>query len=126
MFTPPTQILADVSPALVWSVSYGEGVNGGNGGVIKPDYVQRLNVEMQKFGLRGLSVFVASGDSGVFDRLPYAWLVSPPLEWHMPCSVYGYGWSWSADSAIIWVVCPMVCVRGLCVDPVPMGESGKH
>jgi len=64
-------VLNASNPALVWSVSYGEGVNGGNGGVIKPDYVNRFNVEMQKFGLRGMTVFVASGDSGVYNRIPF-------------------------------------------------------
>merc|ERR1711935_626967 len=31
----------------------------------------RFNVEMQKFGLRGMTVFVASGDSGVYNRIPF-------------------------------------------------------
>jgi len=64
-------VLSDSDPALVWSVSYGEGVNGGNGGTIKVADALRLNSEIQKFGVRGLSVFVASGDSGVYNRLPF-------------------------------------------------------
>jgi len=51
--------------------SCGKGVNGGNGGTIPPAQVQALNVEMQKFGVRGLSVLIASGDSGVYNRIPF-------------------------------------------------------
>lgn len=55
----------------MWSVSYGEGVNGGNGGVIQPATAHQLNFQLQKFALRGMSVLVASGDSGVYNRLPF-------------------------------------------------------
>jgi tripeptidyl-peptidase-1 len=58
-------------PALVWSMSYGEGVNGGNGGVIPPSQVQALDTQVMKLGVRGISVLIASGDSGVYDRLPF-------------------------------------------------------
>jgi tripeptidyl-peptidase-1 len=54
----------------VWSVSYGEGVNGGNGGHIQPAVVHHLDVQMQKLGLAGVSVLFASGDSGVYSRNP--------------------------------------------------------
>lgn len=54
----------------VWSVSYGEGINGGIGGVIPVSYATRLDVEFQKFGLIGHSVLIASGDSGVWNREP--------------------------------------------------------
>ena len=55
----------------MWSVSYGEGINGGVGGDIKPDYAQRLDFEFQKMGALGISVLFASGDSGVYNRLPF-------------------------------------------------------
>jgi len=58
--------------ALVWSVSYGEGINGGIGGHIKTAYAQGLNAQFEKLALLGVSVFIASGDSGVYDRLPWA------------------------------------------------------
>eukprot|EP00039_Didymoeca_costata_P025071 m.12228 g.12228 ORF g.12228 m.12228 type:complete len:635 (-) comp4620_c0_seq1:37-1941(-) len=64
-------VMGQTNPALVWSMSYGEGVNGGNGGVIKPDYVHSFNTQMEQFGVRGLSVLIASGDSGVYNRLPF-------------------------------------------------------
>ena len=57
-------------PALVWSVSYGEGINGGIGGTIKKDVADRLNAEFEKFATRGMSVLVSSGDSGVYNRVP--------------------------------------------------------
>ena len=63
-------VLNETDPALVWSVSYGEGINGGIGGTIPVDTAQRLNAEFEKFGTRGLSVFVSSGDSGVYNRVP--------------------------------------------------------
>jgi subtilase family serine protease len=58
--------------ALVWSVSYGEGINGGIGGTIKASLAQGLNDQFEKLGLLGVSVLIASGDSGVYDRLPWA------------------------------------------------------
>lgn len=65
-----SEVLNESTPALVWSVSYGEGVNGGIGGVIPVETVHRLNSEMEKFGVLGMTVFVASGDSGVYSRKP--------------------------------------------------------
>ena len=35
----------------VWSMSYGEGINGGVGGVIPVDYAQRFDLEMAKVGV---------------------------------------------------------------------------
>eukprot|EP00050_Salpingoeca_kvevrii_P013388 m.28352 g.28352 ORF g.28352 m.28352 type:complete len:551 (-) comp4925_c0_seq2:422-2074(-) len=55
---------------LVWSVSYGEGVNGGIGGRIAVDLVHQLDQQVQKAALLGVSVLIASGDSGVYDRIP--------------------------------------------------------
>lgn len=52
-------------------MSYGEGVNGGNGGTIPVEQTHTLDVQMQKFGARGLSVLIASGDSGVYNRIPF-------------------------------------------------------
>jgi len=63
-------VLNETSPALTWSVSYGEGINGGIGGKIATDTAQRLNAEFEKFGVRGLSVLISSGDSGVYNRVP--------------------------------------------------------
>ena len=40
-------------------------------GTIPPSQVKALNLEMQKFGVRGLSVLIASGDSGVYNRIPF-------------------------------------------------------
>ena len=64
--------VADTSPdaPVVWSVSYGEGVNGGIGGRQAVDSVHRMEVEMQKLGVAGVSVLFASGDSGVYNRNP--------------------------------------------------------
>eukprot|EP00037_Helgoeca_nana_P008987 m.79222 g.79222 ORF g.79222 m.79222 type:complete len:547 (-) comp19276_c0_seq1:259-1899(-) len=64
-------VLADPASALVWSVSYGEGINGGVGGVIQPAYAKALNIQFEKFGTRGMSVLIASGDSGVYNREPF-------------------------------------------------------
>lgn len=44
-----TQVIEDPNSALVWSVSYGEGINGGIGGRIAVDYTKRLNTEFEKF-----------------------------------------------------------------------------
>ncbi|KAJ9453699.1 Physarolisin [Diplonema papillatum] len=44
---------------LVMSISYGEGAH-----TLTRDYVERSNVELQKIGLRGITVVVASGDRG--------------------------------------------------------------
>ena len=64
--------VADTSPdaPVVWSVSYGEGVNGGIGGRQAVETVHRMEVEMQKLGVAGVSVLFASGDSGVYNRNP--------------------------------------------------------
>jgi len=48
------------SPPLVFSLSYGE-----NEGAYARAYEERFNVELLKLGLRGVSVFAASGDTGV-------------------------------------------------------------
>ena len=66
------ETLADTSPdaPVVWSVSYGEGVNGGIGGRQAVDTVHRMDIEMQKLGVAGVSVLFASGDSGVYNRNP--------------------------------------------------------
>jgi len=64
---------------LVISISYGwseaeqcvDGIAGGECkqlGVNTTEYVARVNVEFQKIGLRGISMFVASGDSGANGR----------------------------------------------------------
>jgi len=61
------------------SISYGwwegdqceEGIGGDECQKYKVDtvgYVQRVNTEFQKFGVRGVSVFVSSGDSGAHTR----------------------------------------------------------
>jgi len=47
-------------PSLVQSISFGE-----YGGDYDNSTVQRLNIEFQKMGLRGVSVLLASGDNGV-------------------------------------------------------------
>lgn len=66
------ETVADTSlgAPVVWSVSYGEGVNGGIGGRQAVDTVHRMDVEMQKLGIAGVSVLFASGDSGVYNRNP--------------------------------------------------------
>jgi len=64
------EVLSMSKPALVWSVSYGEGVNGGINGVVPIATVHSLNSQIEKFGAMGLTVFVASGDSGVYNREP--------------------------------------------------------
>ncbi|KAJ9444549.1 Physarolisin [Diplonema papillatum] len=46
-------------PPLVMSISYGQVP-----GTLTRDYIERSNVEMQKIGLRGTTVVVASGDDG--------------------------------------------------------------
>jgi subtilase family serine protease len=56
-------VIADDTAALVWSVSYGEAL-----GAVSAGYAQRLDIEMQKLGVLGISVFFASGDSGVYSR----------------------------------------------------------
>jgi subtilase family serine protease len=61
----------ETNPPLVWSMSYGEGVNGGNGGTIPVQQTHALDLEMVKLGLRGISVLIASGDSGVYNRIPF-------------------------------------------------------
>jgi len=47
-------------PPLTHSLSYGE-----NEAAYSPEYEARMNVELLKLGLRGLSLFVATGDTGV-------------------------------------------------------------
>ena len=51
----------DPSPPIVHSISYGDQV-----GLSKPTkaYHDRLDLEFQKLGVRGLSIIFASGDSG--------------------------------------------------------------
>eukprot|EP00947_MAST-08B_sp_MAST-8B-sp1_P001085 g1085.t1 len=48
------------APALVHSLSYGE-----NEASYTPEYERRCNLELMKLGLRGVSVLVATGDTGV-------------------------------------------------------------
>lgn len=62
------------------SISWGwsEEQQCGNSGIVEPEcqtlgvdnqqYVTRVNTEFQKIGLRGVSLFVASGDSGANGR----------------------------------------------------------
>lgn len=57
--------------ALVWSVSYGEGINGGIGGHVKVAYAQGLNAQFEKLALLGHTIVIASGDSGVYNRIPF-------------------------------------------------------
>lgn len=64
-------VQGQTKPPLVHSMSYGEGVNGGNGGVIPVAQTHQLDLEMVKLGLRGVSVLIASGDSGVYNRIPF-------------------------------------------------------
>jgi hypothetical protein len=53
--------LANASaPPLTQSLSYGE-----NEGSYSEEYEGRVNAELLKLGLRGLSIFVATGDTGV-------------------------------------------------------------
>jgi tripeptidyl-peptidase-1 len=47
-----------------------EGINGGIGGHVKAAYAQGLNAQFEKLGVLGHSVIIASGDSGVYNRLP--------------------------------------------------------
>ena len=74
--------VADTSPdaPVVWSVSYGEGVNGGIGGRQAVDTVHRMDLEMQKLGVAGVSVLFASGDSGVYNRNPLGEVPRPDLR----------------------------------------------
>ena len=62
-------VLGLKDPPLVWSVSYGEGVNGGIGGRQSVEAVRAFDQEMQKLAVLGISVLVSSGDSGVYDRI---------------------------------------------------------
>lgn len=62
---------SDENAPLVWSVSYGEGINGGLGGKIEASYAVRVDQEIQKLGVLGVSVLMASGDNGVWNRRWY-------------------------------------------------------
>eukprot|EP00455_Lapot_gusevi_P009575 TRINITY_DN1428_c0_g1_i3.p1 TRINITY_DN1428_c0_g1~~TRINITY_DN1428_c0_g1_i3.p1 ORF type:complete len:545 (-),score=221.21 TRINITY_DN1428_c0_g1_i3:160-1794(-) len=50
---------------LVFSVSYGDNEN-----TVSLDYAQRVNVEFQKAGVRGISILFSSGDGGVSGGQP--------------------------------------------------------
>ena len=65
----------------VHSVSYGDDES-----TVDPDYRQRIELELMKFGVSGRSVLVASGDSGVY------------------CSGRRYIPSWPASSAYVTAV----------------------
>lgn len=54
-----TAVAADATPPSVFSISYGDDENG-----VTKTYADRSNTEFQKAGVRGLSLLVASGDSG--------------------------------------------------------------
>jgi subtilase family serine protease len=49
-----------VTAPLVHSISYGDDENS-----LDVDYMNRINVEFQKAGVRGLSLLFSSGDNGV-------------------------------------------------------------
>jgi len=56
-----TDVLNDPSAPLVHSISYGDDEDS-----LSLDYMDRINSEFQKAGVRGLSLFFSSGDNGVF------------------------------------------------------------
>jgi len=69
---------ADPTSPYVHSVSYGDEESS-----VSPDYVQRIDVEFQKFGVTGRSILFASGDNGVgcspkCDRFAPNWPASSP------------------------------------------------
>ena len=66
-----TFVVSNDTAPLVWSMSYGEGINGGIKGRQPVDYVHRFDQEVQKMGVLGISVMISSGDSGVYDRIPF-------------------------------------------------------
>lgn len=59
-----TSINDDPTPAPVHSVSYG------NDEIeqVSEEFMQSVNVEFMKAGVRGVSILVASGDQGVWGR----------------------------------------------------------
>jgi tripeptidyl-peptidase-1 len=50
---------------LLFSISYGDNENS-----VLPDYIQRVNAEFQKAGVRGITLMAASGDGGVGGSQP--------------------------------------------------------
>lgn len=56
-------VLSKDTTTKVWSVSYGENIY-----VVKADYAQRLDAEFSKMAALGVTVVVASGDTGVYSR----------------------------------------------------------
>ncbi len=57
------QVANETSPALVWSLSYGEDLS-----LKSVSYAQTTNQVVQQMALRGISVLVASGDTGAYSR----------------------------------------------------------
>lgn len=71
-----TKLSTTVNPPDIFSISYGEPEN-----TVPFDYASRVNVEFQKAGVRGISLLIASGDSGVgcaFDAFEPNFPVSSP------------------------------------------------
>lgn len=58
------RISNDKSPDWVHSVSYGNDENQ----QVSDDYIQAVNIQLMKAGIRGLSILFASGDQGVCGR----------------------------------------------------------
>ena len=53
-------VAADKDPPAIFSISYGDAEDG-----VSRDYAMTCDFEFQKAGLRGITLFAASGDSGV-------------------------------------------------------------
>jgi subtilase family serine protease len=79
LWTYASHVFGTTPAPLIFSISYGwseaEQCQYGIGGqecqklgVNSKQYVQRVNIEFQKIGLRGISLFAASGDSGANGR----------------------------------------------------------
>eukprot|EP00003_Mantamonas_plastica_P003125 TRINITY_DN1252_c0_g2_i1.p1 TRINITY_DN1252_c0_g2~~TRINITY_DN1252_c0_g2_i1.p1 ORF type:complete len:580 (+),score=184.83 TRINITY_DN1252_c0_g2_i1:67-1740(+) len=57
------EVVATPGAPLVWSISYGEAMM-----TVSAATAQRVNSEIQKLGVIGVSVMIASGDTGVYSR----------------------------------------------------------
>jgi len=79
LYTYATHVFATTPAPLIFSISYGWseaqqcqfGIGGDECqklGINSKQYVARVNTEFQKIGLRGISLFSASGDSGANGR----------------------------------------------------------
>ena len=80
----------------LFSVSYGDDEDS-----LSIEYMQRINVEFQKAGLRGISILIASGDSGAgCNDNSTAFTPNFPVSSPYVTGVGGTAWGSSADHEI--------------------------